>query len=120
MKSDEIRDEVHEEPEDVSDRVGKEPITEEPEDSSDSEEETEEESSQEEETEEESEEESSQEEEIEETEGENEEVQSEYDSYTTIDYTSKLESIENSLKFNSLILIGVVFVLGLLMGLKRL
>ena len=81
MKSDEIRDEVHEEPEDVSDRVGKEPVTEEPEDSFESEEESAAESE-------------------EETEGENEDVQSEYDSYTTIDYTSKLESIENSLKFN--------------------
>ena len=120
MKSDEIRDEVHEEPVEVSDNVGKEPITEEPEDSSesvdesvyDSEEESEEESK------EESEEESEEENVV--SRGENEEVQSEYDSYTTIDYTSKLESIENSLKFNSLILIGVVFVLGLLMGLKRL
>ena len=112
MKSDEIRDEIHEEPEEVSDYVGKEPITEEPEDSSESVEESEEES------EEQSEEES--EEENEDFRGENDEVQSEYDSYTTIDYTSKLESIENSLKFNSLILIGVVFVLGLLMGFKRL
>lgn len=48
------------------------------------------------------------------------EVLEQNDSYTVIDYTSHFENIENSLKFQSLILIGVVLLLGLLMGFRKL
>jgi len=48
------------------------------------------------------------------------EITEQNDSYTVIDYTSHFENIESSLKFQSLILIGVVLLLGLLMGLRKL
>lgn len=39
---------------------------------------------------------------------------------TSIDYSPYLEDISNGVKFNGLILLGLVLLLGLLMGLKKL